>query len=92
MRTLDTDGVEERQQVLDVVADLKRVTGLVGVAVAQHVDRPRREMLGVRFEVADIRLSVTAGTVQQDQRRRGRITGMQIAGPHTAGIQIALCE
>ena len=39
---------QHRHQVFDVVADFQRVTRLVGVAVAEHVDRPGPEMLGVR--------------------------------------------
>ena len=49
-------------------------------------------MLGVRLEVADVRLGVAAGSVQQHQRGFARIAGVQVAGAHSAGIQITLRE
>ena len=49
-------------------------------------------MLGVRLEVADVCLGVTAGAVQQHQRRLAGIAGMQVAGAHSPGIQVALRE
>ncbi len=88
----DADGVQEGQQMVDVVTNLQWVTGFIGVAVTQHVDRPCREVLGVRRQVADVCLSVTAGAVQQDQRRLALVAGMQVSSSHAAGIQVALDE
>ena len=49
-------------------------------------------MLGVRLQIADIRLGVATGAVQQDQRRFGRIAGMQVTGSHTIGVEVTLRE
>ena len=87
---LGADGVEERHQVRDVVADLQRMAGLVGVAVAEHVDGPGGEVLGVRLEVADVGLGVAARPVQQHQRRLARIARVQVPGANPAGIEVAL--
>src|SRR6476660_7636879 len=65
---------------------------LVGVTVPQHVDRPRREVFGVSLEVAHIRLGVTAGTVQEHQRRVAGVTGVQVAGAHPARVEVTLRE
>lgn len=48
--------------------------------MAQHVDRPGVEVLGVRLEIADVRLGVPAGPVQQHQDRLPRLPGVQVAG------------
>ena len=90
VRPLGADGVEERHQVLHVVADLQRVAGLVGVAVAEHVDGPGGEVLGVRLEVADVGLGMTARPVQQHQRRLARIARVQVPGANTADVEVAL--
>ena len=58
------DGVEDGHQVFDIVGNLQRVAGLVGVAVTEHVDGPGGEVLGVRLEVADIGLGVSARPVE----------------------------
>ena len=76
----------------DVVTDFERMPGLVGVPVAEHVDRPGVEVLGVRRQVTDVGLGMTAGSVQQYQDRLARLAGMQVAGPHTPGIQVPLRE
>ena len=80
------------EQVVDVVRDLERMARLVGVAVAEHVDRPGGEVLGVRLEVADVGLGVAAGPVQQHQRRLARVACVQVAGAHAAGVEVALRE
>ena len=49
-------------------------------------------MLGVRLEVADVRLGVTAGSVQQHQHRFVLVTGVQVAGADSGGIQVTLRE
>ena len=49
-------------------------------------------MLGVRFEIADVGLGVSAGPVQQEQHRPAGLTGMQIAGPDTVGVQVPPSE
>ena len=72
--------------------DLEQVPGFVGVAVPQHVDRPGGEVLRMGLEVADVRLRVSAGPVQQDQRGFVPITRMQVAGADAAGVQVALRE
>ena len=41
-------------------------------------------MLGVRSQIADVGLGVTAGSVQQHQHRLARIAGTQVAGPDSA--------
>jgi len=74
-RSLRADGVEDGEQVIDVVGDLQRMAGLVGVAVTEHVDRPRREVFGVRLEIADVGLGMAAGSVQQHQRSLIRVAG-----------------
>ena len=78
--------------MLDVVRDLEGVAGFVGVSVTQHVDRPCREVFGVRLEVAHIGLGVAAGSVQEHQRRVVGVTGMQVPGAYAAGVEIALRE
>ena len=90
VRSLGADGLEERHQVGDVVADLQRVTRLVGVAVAEHVDGPGGEVLGVRLEVADVGLGVATRPVQQYQCRLARVARVQVAGANPAGIEVAL--
>ncbi len=49
-------------------------------------------MLGVRLQVADIRLGVATRSVQQDEHRFGRIARAQVAGSHATGVQVALLE
>ena len=83
---------EKRHQVIDVVPHLERVTRLVGISVAEHVDRPSREVLGVGFQVAHVCLGVTAGTVQKHQRRLAGVTGVQVAGAHSPRVEVALRE
>src|SRR5215218_5071037 len=68
------------------------MTGFVGVAVPEHVDRPGGEVLGVCLEVAYIGFGVTAGTVQEHQCGLGRIACVQIPGAHSACIEVALRE
>src|SRR6185312_254745 len=92
MGALDADRVKKRHQVVDVVPDLERMPRLVGVSVAEHVDRPGGEVLGVGLQVAHICLGVTAGTVEKHKRRAAGITGVQVAGAHPARVEIALRE
>lgn len=47
-------------------------------------------MLGVCLEVADVGLGVTAGSVQEDQRRPVGVAGVQVARAHPAGVEVAL--
>src|SRR5262245_41129016 len=68
------------------------MAGLVRVSVAEHVDRPCGEVLGVGLEVAHVRLGVTAGTVKKHQRRAARIARVQVAGAHSPRVEIALRE
>ena len=89
---IDTDGAQHGHQVLDIVADFQRVARLVGVAVAQHVDRPGPEVLRVRRQVADVGLGVATGSVQQHQHRLAGIAGAQIAGPDSPGVEVALLK
>ena len=49
-------------------------------------------MLGVRVQIADVCLGVTAGSVQQHQHRLAGIAGTQVAGSHAAGVEVALLE
>ena len=49
-------------------------------------------MLGVCLEVADVRLGVPAGSVQQHQHRLVGVTGVQVAGADSGGIQVTLRE
>ena len=59
----------------------ERVTRLVGISVAEHVDRPGGEVLGVGLEVAHVGLGVTARPVQQHQRQACSWSpGVQVAG------------
>jgi hypothetical protein len=44
---LNPDGVQEGDHLVDVVLDLKGVIGLVAVPVADEIDCPAGEMLGV---------------------------------------------
>src|SRR5690606_16745971 len=48
---LGAERVQDLGDLVDVVRNLQRVVGLGGVAVADEVDRPDREVLGVRGEV-----------------------------------------
>ena len=84
------DGAQHRHQVLDIVMDFQRVTRLVGVTVAQHVDRPGPEVLAVHRQVAHVGLGVATRTVQQHQHRLARIAGTQKAGPNSAGFEVTL--
>ena len=86
------DGAQHRHQVLDIVLDFQRVTRLVGVTVAQHVDRPGPEVLAVRRQIAHVGLGVATGTVQQHQHRLARIAGAQKAGPDSAGFEVTLLK
>ena len=49
-------------------------------------------MLGVRLEVADVGLGVPARPVQQHQRRLAGVAGVQVAGAHSARVEVALRE
>ena len=49
-------------------------------------------MLGVGREVPDVRLGVATGSVQQHQHRLARVTGPQIASPHSPGVEVALLK
>src|SRR6478672_2366709 len=92
MGTLGADGVEKRHQVIDVVPHLERMTRLIGISVAEHVDRPGGEVLGVGLQVAHVCLGMAAGPVEKHQRRPARVTGMQVAGAHSACVEVALRE
>src|SRR6478609_8332996 len=65
---------------------------LVGVSVAEHVDRPGGEVLGVGLQIAHICLGVTAGTVEKHERRAAGVAGVQVAGAHSPRVEIALRE
>ncbi|EUA25445.1 hypothetical protein I548_3531 [Mycobacterium intracellulare] len=65
---------------------------LVGVAVAQHVDRPGPEMIRMGGQVAHVGLGVTAGSVQQNQHRLAGVPGPQVAGPYSSGVEVALLK
>src|SRR3954468_7597912 len=71
---------------------LERMARLVGVAVAEHVDRPGGEVFGMRLQVADIRLGVTAGPVQEHQRRPAWIASVKVARAHSPCVEVALRE
>jgi hypothetical protein len=92
VRLLGAQRVEDVGDLVDVVRDLQRVVGLAGVAVADEVDRPDREVLGVRGEVADVGLGVAGDAVQHQQHRLRVIAGVQVAGAVGAGLQEALAE
>jgi hypothetical protein len=87
---LGIDGVEKGHQVIDVVPHLERMTRLVGVSMAEHVDRPGGEVLGVGLQVAHVCLGMAAGPVEKHQRRPARVTGMQVAGAHSACVEVPL--
>ena len=78
--------------LLDVVLDLQRVIGLVGVAVADEVDGPAGEVLGVRAQVPDVGLGVPGDAVQHHQRRLAGVPGVQVPGAVRAGLDEALAE
>ena len=89
---LGAEGVEDRGDLVDVVPDLQRVVGLGGVAVADEVDGPHGEVLGVRGEVADVGLGVAGDAVQEQQDGLGLVAGVQVAGAVRAGLEEALGE
>src|SRR6202048_1045048 len=68
------------------------MTRLVGISVAEHVDRPSREVFGVGLKVAHVCLGVTAGAVEKHQRRAAGVTGVQVAGAHSSRVEVALRE
>src|ERR1700741_2091745 len=68
------------------------MTRLVGVSVAEHVDRPGGEVFGVGLQVAHVCLGVAAGTVQKHQRWPAGVAGVQVAGAHSPRVEVALRE
>jgi hypothetical protein len=81
---LNAHRVQIGQQVVAVARDLVRVVRLAGVAVAEHVDGvagvPRR----VDADVADERLQVPTGPVQEDHRLAS--ARLERPGRYPAGV------
>jgi hypothetical protein len=49
-------------------------------------------MIGMWSEVSGVRLGVAADAVQRQDERLGRVTGLDAAGPDSAGVDIVLLE
>jgi hypothetical protein len=75
------DRLQHVQQLVDVVRDLQRMLGLAAVAVTDEVDSPARKVLGVRAQIAHIRLGVPRDLMQHQQHRLRRVTSPQVARP-----------
>lgn len=78
--------------MLDVDVDLVRCERLVAPAVADHVDRPGVEVLTMREQIAHIGLGMTAGAMEQDERRLAACAAAQITRADPARLEIALLE
>ena len=59
---------------------------------AEHVDGDEPEMIGMRSEVAGVRLGVAADAVQRQNERLGRVAGLDAADPDSAGVRVVLLE
>jgi hypothetical protein len=60
--------------------------------VPEHVDGDEPEMIGMRSEVSGVRLGVAADAVQRQDERLRRVTGLDAAGPDSAGVDKVLLE
>ncbi len=92
MGALDLQRVEKADEVIDIGRNVHHPVGLVGPAVAEHIDGIGAEQITMRTEIADIGLRMSAGAVQEDECRAVRVSARQVPGADAACVDPVLTE